>query len=79
MPPEGGELAGRLQQLAPARASFPGGRPPRRSGSRLRFLDRAALGIALAEAGLVIEEQFGDLRGGPLTEASPAIVTVARG
>ncbi|MCX4744314.1 class I SAM-dependent methyltransferase [Kitasatospora sp. NBC_01287] len=56
----------------------PGRAQPRRTASTLRFLGRAALAEFLTGAGLVIEEQYGDLRGGPLTGASPEIVTVAR-
>ncbi|MDH6120444.1 hypothetical protein [Kitasatospora sp. GAS204B] len=36
------------------------------------------MAAALAGAGLVVEEQFGDLHSGPLTDASPEIVTIAR-
>ncbi|MDP9370923.1 MAG: SAM-dependent methyltransferase, partial [Chloroflexota bacterium] len=36
------------------------------------------LSAFLAGAGLVIEEQFGDWTGAPLTETSPEIITIAR-
>ncbi len=47
------------------------------SHSTLRFLDRAALGAALAKAGLTIEAQFGDWDASPFTDASPEIITIA--
>jgi SAM-dependent methyltransferase len=52
--------------------------PPLTSESTLRFLDPEALAVFLAGAGLVVEEQFGDWEGRPLTEASPEIITIAR-
>ncbi|MEV7424924.1 MULTISPECIES: class I SAM-dependent methyltransferase [unclassified Streptomyces] len=51
---------------------------PRLSRSTLRFLDRDTLSAFLAEAGLTVTEQYGDWSRGPLTDASPEIVTVAR-
>ncbi len=51
---------------------------PRVSHSTLRFLDKAALDTALAQAGLTIEAQFGDWDCSPLTDASPEIITIAR-
>ena len=51
---------------------------PRVSHSTLRFLDRAALDVALAQAGLTIEAQFGDWDRSPLGPASPEIITIAR-
>ncbi len=48
------------------------------SRSVLRFLDAADIARFLAEAGFVLEEQFGDFDRGPLTPASPEIVTIAR-
>ncbi|MFG2191896.1 class I SAM-dependent DNA methyltransferase [Streptomyces sp. NPDC048639] len=51
---------------------------PRRSRSTLRFLCAEALLSFLTEAGLEIEEQYGDWRGGPLTDASLEIITIAR-
>jgi hypothetical protein len=44
----------------------------------LRFLDVAALGSFLAEAGLAVEAQYGDWHRGPVTDASREIVTIAR-
>ncbi len=51
---------------------------PEVSRGALRFLDAEALSAFLAGAGLVIEEQFGDWTGAPLTETSPEIITIAR-
>ena len=51
---------------------------PRVSHSTLRFLDKAALDNALAEAGLTAEVQFGDWDRSALTDASPEIITIAR-
>ncbi len=48
------------------------------SRSTLRFLDVDSLSAYLSEAGLIIEEQFGDWDGQPLTDTSPEIITVAR-
>ena len=42
------------------------------------FLDPDALSSFLADAGLAIEEQFGDWTREPLTGASPEIITIAR-
>ncbi|MGW4569343.1 class I SAM-dependent methyltransferase [Streptomyces sp. NPDC004561] len=50
---------------------------PRVSHSVLRFLDTEALRGFLTEAGLTVAEQYGDWGRGPLTPASPEIVTVA--
>jgi len=44
----------------------------------LRFLDPDTLAAFLHEAGFVVEEQFGDWRGGPLTDTSEEIITIAR-
>ncbi len=44
----------------------------------LRFLDTDALTSFLAEAGLRVEEQFGDWDRRPLTATSPEIITLAR-
>jgi SAM-dependent methyltransferase len=52
---------------------------PQESRSTLRFLDTEELSTFLAEAGLVVEEQFGDWDGSPLTPASPEIITYAVG
>jgi len=51
---------------------------PRVSHSTLRFLDAVALASFLSEAGLVIEEQFGDWARQPVTDTSPEIITIAR-
>ncbi len=48
------------------------------SRSTLRFLSEDKLGRFLADAGLVVEEQFGDWDRQPLTSVSPEIITVAR-
>ncbi len=44
----------------------------------LRFLDGAALGRFLGEAGFEIEAQYGSWSRGPLGPSSPEIITVAR-
>lgn len=46
--------------------------------SELRFLDVDPLDAFLTEAGLTVEERFGDWDRSPLTADSPEIVTVAR-
>ena len=51
---------------------------PRVSHSTLRFLDVDQLASFLSDAGLVIEEQFGDFDHETLTEACPEIITIAR-
>jgi SAM-dependent methyltransferase len=51
---------------------------PQVTTSTLRFLDQPALESFLAEAGLVVEEQYGDWGRGPVTQASPELITVAR-
>jgi SAM-dependent methyltransferase len=51
---------------------------PQVSRSRLRFLDADGVAGSLAEAGFVIEEQFGHFDRRPLTRESPEIVTIAR-
>ena len=48
------------------------------SQSTLRFLDAGSLSFFLSEAGLTIEEQFGDWDRRPLTDTSPEIITIAR-
>jgi SAM-dependent methyltransferase len=50
---------------------------PRLSRSTLRFLSPAGVAAALAGAGLVIQEQYGDWDQSPLTTASPEIITIA--
>lgn len=52
---------------------------PQVSRSTLRFLDAGAVAAFLAEAGLTIEEQFGDWDRRALAPSSPEIITVARG
>jgi SAM-dependent methyltransferase len=49
----------------------------RDSRSELRFLDVEALDGFLSGAGLTVVERYGDWARGPLTAASPEIVTVA--
>lgn len=56
----------------------PGWDRPQLSWSTLRFLDADALSTFLSDAGLVIEEQFGDWTRLPLTDTSPEIITIAR-
>lgn len=56
----------------------PGWDHPEVSRGALRFLDAQALAEFLADAGLAVEEQFGDWDGAPLTETSAEIITIAR-
>jgi SAM-dependent methyltransferase len=58
--------------------SSPGWEPPRVSHSTLRFLDAPALSGFLAEAGLEIEDQYGDWDRSSLGPASPEIITICR-
>ena len=51
---------------------------PQVSRSTLRFLDADSLSSFLSDAGLAIEEQFGDWDRQPLTDTSPEIITIAR-
>ncbi|WP_326956012.1 MULTISPECIES: class I SAM-dependent methyltransferase [unclassified Amycolatopsis] len=51
---------------------------PRFSESTLRFLDVPALSAFVAEAGLVVDEQYGYWDRTPVTDASPEIVTIVR-
>jgi SAM-dependent methyltransferase len=53
-------------------------RNPPASWGMLRFLDAATLSSLLCDAGLTIDEQFGDWTGQPLTDAGPEIITIAR-
>ena len=53
-----------------------GGNGPQVSRSTLRFLDAETLASFLADAGLVIDEQFGDWDRSPLTGSSPEIITI---
>jgi SAM-dependent methyltransferase len=48
------------------------------SRSTLRFLDTDSLASFISDAGLIIEEQFGDWDRQPLTDTSPEIITIAR-
>jgi SAM-dependent methyltransferase len=56
----------------------PGWDRPLASWGMLRFLDAATLASLLGDAGLTIEEQFGDWTGQTLTDASAEIITIAR-
>jgi len=58
--------------------SSPGWEQPQVSRSTLRFLDADALSAVLAEAGLEIEEQYGDWDRSPLGLDSPEIITICR-
>ena len=56
----------------------PGWDHPEVSRGALRFLDADTLSEFLSDAGLVVEEQFGDWTGEPFTDRSPEIITIAR-
>ncbi|MGQ0803299.1 MAG: class I SAM-dependent methyltransferase [Actinomycetota bacterium] len=56
----------------------PGWNGPEVSRSTLRFLDADSLASFLPDAGLAIEEQFGDWDRHPLTDTSPEIITITR-
>ena len=56
----------------------PGWDRPQVSWSTLRFLGSASLPGFLSDAGLAIEEQFGNWDRQPLTDTSPEIITIAR-
>lgn len=56
----------------------PGLDGPQRSTSILRFLDADTLSSFLSDAGLTIEEQYGDWDRSLLTASSPEIITIAR-
>jgi hypothetical protein len=56
----------------------PGWDYPQVSRSTLRFLDANSLRSFLSEAGLEIEEQYGDWNRQPLTASSPEIITFAK-
>ena len=47
------------------------------SRSTLRFLEADSLSALLSQAGLFVEEQYGDWDRQPLTDTSPEIITVA--
>lgn len=51
---------------------------PKGSRGSLRFLDVHSLSAFLSNAGLVVEEQFGNWDRSPLTDTSPEIITIAR-
>lgn len=51
---------------------------PQVSETTLRFLDTDSLATFLAEAGFTIDDQYGDWDGGPLTDTSREIITIAR-
>ncbi len=56
----------------------PGWEHPAVSHGALRFLDVNMLAAFLADAGLIIEEQFGDWDRSPPADTSPEIITIAR-
>ena len=56
----------------------PPGSTARTSSSTLRFLGTEALDGFLAEAGLAVEQRFGDWDRSPWTPDAPEIITVAR-
>jgi len=58
--------------------SSPAWERPLSSDSTLRFVDADSLAVFLADAGLMIQEQFGDWDRGPLRPTSPEIITTAR-
>jgi len=58
--------------------SSPDWERPQLSRSTLRFLDVKAVASSLSEAGLAIEDQFGDWDRQPLTGSSREIITIAR-
>jgi hypothetical protein len=60
------------------RFSSPSWDRPLVSRSTLRFLDADPLAWFLADAGLAIEQQFGDWDRQALTDTSPEIITIAR-
>jgi len=51
---------------------------PQMSRSTLRFLDARRLSAFLSDAGLKIENQFGNWDGSALTDSSREIITIAR-
>jgi ubiquinone/menaquinone biosynthesis C-methylase UbiE len=51
---------------------------PEVSHGALRFIDAETLATFLTEAGLQIEQQFGDWTGAPLSDTSPEIITIAQ-
>ncbi len=59
--------------------SSPAWDSPAVSRGALQFLAADTVASFLAGAGLVVEAQFGDWDRSPLTDASPEIITIARG
>ncbi|MFE3825353.1 class I SAM-dependent DNA methyltransferase [Streptomyces sp. NPDC059092] len=59
------------------RCTSPGWDEPRLSRSTLRFLGADAVTSFLADAGLTVQERYGDWHREPLTGTSPEIITVA--
>lgn len=57
---------------------LPGERAPQHGDSTLRFLGADRLTAFLTEAGLAVDEWYGDWDGGPPTDASPEIIVMAR-
>jgi SAM-dependent methyltransferase len=51
---------------------------PQESVGELRFVAQPKLNALLDEAGLVIDEQFGNWDRSPVSESSPEIITIAR-
>lgn len=51
---------------------------PQVSRSTLRFLDATSLSSFLSDAGMTIDEQFGDWSRQPVSDTSPEIITIAR-
>jgi SAM-dependent methyltransferase len=72
-----GTVDGRLVSFTHTFTS-PNWNQPRVSTSTLRFFDAASLLPFLVEAGLSIEQQFGDWNRTPVTATSPEIITAAR-
>lgn len=58
--------------------TLPGEHTPRHCESTLRFLGADRLDAFLAEAGPAVEERYDDWDGGPLSDTSPEIITIAR-
>jgi SAM-dependent methyltransferase len=70
------EVAGELVTFTHTYAS-PAWAAVETSRSTLRFLDAPALSRFLADAGLVVAEQYGDWDRSPLTDVSPEVITIA--
>jgi SAM-dependent methyltransferase len=71
------ELVGDVVRLSETFSGPPWPEPQVSWGS-LRFLAAERLDGFLAEAGLVVEDRFGDWGRGPVTAGSPELITVAR-